>query len=156
MTTAKAVTILVATAVLVSLLIACLATCGGAQPSSAPNVAPGAAVGAEAAPKAVEEITTVDLSGKWTADLNGTTFNVDIDNTSVTIKMTKNGTSLLYWYGTFSNRASIGEVVTSNKIDINKAVMSGAASKAFMVQKGHLAFDVSAMGQTKTVEVTHA
>jgi hypothetical protein len=109
------------------------------------------------APTGVEkEISTMDVTGKWTTKVNETTFTVDVVNSAVTIKMSKNGSSMLYWYGTFPSTATIGESITSTKLDINKAVLSGADSKVFVVKQGTLSFDVSAMGQTKTVEVTHA
>ena len=108
-----------------------------------------------APPKGVEkEIVTIDLNGKWSTTIKETTFNVDVTNSVITIKMSKNGSSMLYWYGTFPSTGTIGEIITSTKLDINKAVLSGADSKMLTVKDGSLTFDVSAMGQTKNVEVT--
>lgn len=107
------------------------------------------------APKLEQRIITVDLTGKWVATLNGTTFTVIVANSNVDIMMTKNGSSLLYWHGTFSNSGTVGEPITSTKLDIDKPVLSGADSKVFSVKNDKLAFEVSAMGQTKTVEVVH-
>lgn len=110
-----------------------------------------------APPKGVEkEIVTIDLNGKWTTTIKETTFNVDVMNSVITIKMAKNGSSMLYWYGTFPSTGTIGESITSTKLDINKAVLSGADSKVFIVKDNGLTFDVSAMGQTKNVAVTRA
>lgn len=110
-----------------------------------------------APPKGVEkEIVTKDLTGKWMGHVNETAFTVVVENETVTIKMTKSGSSLLYWYGSFSNQATVGETINSMKLDINKAVLSGADSKEFTVNENSLAFDVSALGRTATVEVTRA
>lgn len=109
-----------------------------------------------AAPKVEQQIVTIDLTGKWTTKINETTFNVEVADEKITIKMSKNGSTMLYWYGTFNNRGAIGEDIISTKLNINKAVLSSASSKSFSVKANTIAFDVSAMGQTKNVEVTHA
>lgn len=106
-------------------------------------------------PKGVAKEVVVNLSGKWTANINGTDFNVDVTDTTITIKLAKGGNTMLYWYGTFSNTTSMGKTITSDKLDIDKAVLSGAASKNFVVGDNSLTFEVSAMGQTRDVEVRH-
>ena len=110
-----------------------------------------------APPKGVDkEIVMKDLTGKWMGHIKETAFIVEIKDSTVTVRMAKNGSSMLYWYGKFLNTATVGDVITSHKLDINKAVLSSADSKDFAVNQDTLTFDVSAMGQTTTVEVTHA
>lgn len=110
-----------------------------------------------APPKGVDkEIVTKDLTGKWMGHINETAFTVSVENETVTIRMAKAGSSMLYWYGSFQNHAVVGETINSTKLDINKAVLSSAGSKEFTVNDNSLSFDVSAVGQTKTIEVTRA
>jgi hypothetical protein len=151
------ITVLVVLAIFAALLVLIVWGLSGTKTSQAPSsILPQTSTAqASIAPKAVAEVTTVDLTGKWTAQVKETTFTVDIVDSVVTIKMSKDGSSMLYWYGTFPATGSIGENVTSTKLEINKAVLSGADAKTFGVKETSLTFDVSAMGQTKTVEVTH-
>ena len=116
-----------------------------------------------AEPKGVAQEAVVNLSGKWTTTINGTIFDVQVDDggfregvgTTITIKMVNNGATMLYWYGSFSSTTSMGKTITSDKLDIDKAVLSGAPSKNFVVGDGTLTFEVSAMGKTRDVEVRH-
>lgn len=92
-----------------------------------------------------------DLNGTWTASDNETTFTAEIVDNSVSITMSRADTSMLYWYGWFDSTASNGDTVVSNKLDIDKAVLSGADSKSFLVGDNVLMFDFTAMGSTKVV-----
>src|ERR1044072_3049254 len=150
----KIAIILLLCATIVGLVFAFIASCTSPSPTPTPTVEQTMPRQLENAPKAVEpQSNLVDLSGKWTTKINETVFDVSVDDASITIKMTKSGQSILYWYGTFANSATVGETVVSNKLDINKAVLSSADAKPFVVQGKTLTFDVSAMGKTRTVEV---
>lgn len=102
-----------------------------------------------------QEIVTIDLAGTWTTKINDTVFTVDVANSVVKIIMSNNGRSMLYWYGSISNTGTVGEIITSTKMEFNKAVLSSADSKTFAVGKNTLTFEVSAMGKTRSVAVVH-
>jgi len=97
-----------------------------------------------------------DVNGSWSADSDGTTFQADVANGTITIKMVKGDTSLLYWYGSFTGQSMNNQTVISDKLDINEMVMSGADSKTFVIHDGVMTFEFKAMGMTKTVDLSHA
>ena len=90
------------------------------------------------------------------ATLDGQYSNDDFSATVVTDRIeirTSNG--MLYWVGTFSSSAVPGDVVTSTKIDVPKAVLSQADSKDFTIGDGSFTFEFKIMGTTTVEEVAH-
>lgn len=101
-------------------------------------------------------VSTSNLNGTWIASDNVTTFTAEIANNSVSITMFRADTSMLYWYGWFDSTAVNGDTVVSNKLDINKAVLSTADSKNFIIGDNVVMFDFTAMGNTKVVVMIRA
>lgn len=98
-----------------------------------------------------------DLNGTWTGDVdNGTTMTGTVNGDSIQIVFEKDNCKMIYWNGTFQPAATIGDVVLSSKVDIPKAVLSTADSKRFVVGNETMSFEISALGVTKTVELSHA
>lgn len=121
--------------------------------------------GSPTIPSVSETATTVpgiilplqDLSGNWTADSgNGATMTATIQSNEIRITLNNEGAKMLYWVGTFNSTAGTGETVTSTKIEINKAVLSRANTKEFVIGNGTISFDLSAMGKTTRVVLSHA
>jgi hypothetical protein len=103
------------------------------------------------APEAGVTLPLSDLNGTWSADDNGTTFTAEISGDVVKITMAREGASMVYWYGSFDSSAAAGQNVVSNKLDFDKVVMSGSDSKLFNIRDSSIAFEVTAMGMTKSV-----
>jgi hypothetical protein len=98
-----------------------------------------------------------DLSGNWEADSgNGATMTATITNGEIRITLNNEGAKMLYWVGTFDPKAGAGDTVTSAKIDINKAVLSRAGSKEFIIGKDAISFDLSVAGKTTKVVLSRA
>jgi hypothetical protein len=98
-----------------------------------------------------------NLSGNWSADSgNGATMTATIQSNEIRITLNNEGAKMLYWVGTFNPLAGSGDTVTSTKIEINKAVLSRAGSKDFVIGKDAISFDLSAMGKTTKVVLTRA
>lgn len=102
-------------------------------------------------------VSLQDLNGIWAADSgNGDTLTGIIANNEIRIMLNNEGAKMLYWVGTFDPVADPGRVVTSTKIDINKAVLSRAGSKDFSIGKNTITFDLSVMGKTTKVVMNRA
>lgn len=139
------------------LVIVAVSLMSMAIPEGAPSVeAPGPShFSATAVP--VAEPPLHDLNGTWTGDIeNGTTMVGTVNGDSIQIVMKKADVSMIYWNGTFKPAAAIGDVVLSTKVEIPKAVLSTADSKRFVVGNETMMFEITAMGVTKTVELSHA
>lgn len=97
-----------------------------------------------------------DLSGTWVAENNGATFTAEIVDNTISVTMSRADTSMLYWYGWFDPNALSGDTVVSNKLDIDKPVLSQVDIKQFSIGDGVMTFDFTAMGNTTTVELSRA
>lgn len=108
-------------------------------------------------PNAQVDIPMQSLNGTWTADSgDGAIMTATVQNDTIEILMENEGVSMIYWMGTFVDSADDGEVVTSDKIEVDKAVMSQAISKEFIVGDGVMSFELKAMGMTRMVVLNHA
>jgi hypothetical protein len=120
-------------------------------PSSA-KTAPG---GSTAYPSQDCCVPSTDLRGTWTYKIsNGSTFTADISDKTIKIYMnSKNGTSMLYWQGTFEFYKPVGSVINST-VDDDAEMLSKSTSKNFTVGQTTLSFDFTAMGQTVKVDLS--
>jgi hypothetical protein len=102
--------------------------------------------------------SVLNLEGSWTHTTDkGGVFETTIDNKTIKIVMkAPNGTSMVYWYGSFGPYQYNGAEVTSNVIEEDTAVLSQSNSKRFVVGPDTLSFSFTAMGVTKTVELRRA
>lgn len=100
------------------------------------------------APNAGLDLPLHTLDGEYSND----DFTAIVDNNSIEIR-TSNG--MLYWVGTFSSSAVDGDVVTSTKIEVPKAVLSQADSKDFTIGDRSFTFEFKIMGTTTVEEVVH-
>lgn len=108
-------------------------------------------------PNAQVDIPVQSLNGTWTADSgDGAIMTATVQNNTIEILMENEGVSMIYWMGTFVDSADDGEVVKSDKIEVDKAVMSQAISKDFIVGDGVMSFELKAMGMTRMVVLNHA
>lgn len=148
--------LLVAAAILtiVGVVFIAIAIMAAVVPEGSPTVqAPGPQQ--EAVP--VVEPPLHDLNGTWTGDIgNGSTMVGTVNGDSIQILLKKEDVSMIYWNGTFQPSGAIGDVVLSTKVEIPKAVLSTADSKRFVVGNETMSFEITAMGVTKTVELSHA
>lgn len=102
-------------------------------------------------------VPSADLKGVWGyTNSNGSSFTADITDKAIKIRMNaNNGTSLLYWYGTFESYKPSGSVVTSELIyDDAVNILSKSASKDFVVGDTTLSFDFTIQGNTKKVNLS--
>lgn len=114
---------------------------GASTPSSTPTVVP----------------PYHDLNGKWRADTgNGTIMIATVQDRTIEIVMENEGASMTYWVGTFTPSGTIGDVILSTKIEVSKPVMSHVDSKEFVVGDDTMLFDMTVMGNTKTLELQRA
>lgn len=108
------------------------------------------------APAPRVELPVMDLQGVWVADENGRQFTATVANGNISIELGNADMSMLYWNGTFDTSNTAGAIIISDKIDINKAVLSGADSKEFVFENDKLSFEFEAMGMKKTVVMGRA
>lgn len=106
------------------------------------------------APSAGVELPISNLTGTWTVEKNGTTFSAEVTNDKITITMSTDNMNMVYWYGSFDAGVSEGQTVVSEKLDRSRMVMSGAASKIFVIGDNTMSFEATAMGVSKTVVLT--
>lgn len=102
-------------------------------------------------------VPSTDLKGVWSfKNSNGSTFTADVTDKAIKIHMnTNNGTSMVYWYGTFESYKPAGSVITSDVIYDDAVIMlSNSTSKNFVVGNTTLSFDFTAMGATKKVDLS--
>jgi hypothetical protein len=95
----------------------------------------------------------VNLDGAWTfkTDKGGVFETTVADKTIKIVMKAPTGTSMVYWYGTFESHGSRGAEITSNVIEADKAVLSSAKTKRFVIGDDKLTFSYTAMGVTKPV-----
>lgn len=102
------------------------------------------------------ELPLVQLNGTWSSSDNGTQFVATVGNNVVSIEMVKGDTSMLYWNGTFGTEGAAGDILVSNKSDVERPMLSSADSKDFTVGDDTLSFQFEAMGMMKTVVMMRA
>jgi len=107
-------------------------------------------------PQAPLEKPPVKLEGTWAAENNGVRFEAAVSNEVIKIQIANNGTTMLYWVGTFTSPDAVGGAITSNRIEVDKAVLSTATSKVFTVQDNTLSFEFKMMGKTDNVELVRS
>jgi hypothetical protein len=145
--------------VLVSALVAVAAVVFSSHqaedPPSNKQLVQAAAEVAPSLPNTGLVLPVVDLNGSWkmTTD-NGGTFVATVTSETIKILMVSpKDVSMVYWYGTFKSNGSAGDEITSEIIQVDKAVLSMAKNKRFIVGDDTLTFSFTAMGVTKSVEL---
>lgn len=100
-------------------------------------------------------LPVLDLNGSWTMTTDqGGTFVATVTSETIKIVMVSpKDVSMVYWYGTFKSNGSAGDEITSDIIQVDRAVLSAAKSKRFVVGDDTLTFSFTAMGVTKSVEL---
>jgi hypothetical protein len=96
----------------------------------------------------------VQLNGEWAGTLNSATFVATVEDHVITIHVTNGGQTMIYWCGSFGTQEAVGSVITSNKVEIPKAVLSTADSKNFTVMANALVFEFTMMGKTQNVQLS--
>ena len=105
---------------------------------------------------AVEAPATQNLTGDWTADSNGVKLIATVANNTIKIVLKSDAdTSINFWDGTFESQAAAGTVIASVKTHTDEIVVSSDQSKTFTIGDGVMTFDMTFMGVTKTIHVTH-
>lgn len=129
-------------------------------------VVPLAACGDSVAPKPETAKTAeapADLKGNWKSDnsSDSANFTAEITGNTITVHLVnaEQKTKALYWAGTYQAPTAPGDYTWGSKNDTAQTSTSIVGSpdptKKFAYNKanGTLAFDFSAMGVTKTVEM---
>lgn len=106
--------------------------------------------------------TTSDLSGTWTSDKSGDSYQEAIitDNYIEINWMSKDSKSL-YWAGSYAApESAVSEYSWTSENDKDKTgsalLASGDDTKEFTYKDGVISYDVSAMGTTTTMKLTKA
>lgn len=109
------------------------------------------------APVTPEAPPQMNLDGGWTFKTDkGGIFDATVKDRTIKIVMkAPNGTSMLYWNGTFETYASAGAVIVSKTID-DKAALSQSSTKNFTVGEKTLSFSFTMQGVTKVVDLRRA
>lgn len=97
----------------------------------------------------------LDVTGSWSTEI-GDKFpmNAKISGDTIEIEMGVDGSTMSYWYGTFSNSAANGAGIESiSKEHPTKTFLSSAKSKPFVYRDDKISFEYSGMGITKTIEL---
>lgn len=99
----------------------------------------------------------LNLEGTWVHKTDrGGVFEATVTQQSIKIVMkAPNGTTMVYWNGTFDAQQSVDAVVDSNDIG-DQAVLSQSQTKNFKIGEKTISFDYTAMGVTKTVSLRRA
>lgn len=98
----------------------------------------------------------VQLEGQWFNKTNDLAFIATISGQDIKIDMMNvDGTSSIYWHGTFKTADSVGSKIVSDKTEADdEIVLSQDATKEFTVQEDSLTFKFSALGFSKNVALT--
>ena len=105
-------------------------------------------------------VTAADLNGTWAStSTDGPTFEATISDNLIEMNLVNGDTKALYWKGTFPVPETVteGTVITSAAdTEALSSSMLGSQdpSKNFTHTGGKLKFDFSALGVTKTVELS--
>lgn len=111
---------------------------------------------APAAPHTQIQTTSQDLNGQWNAESNGVKLVATVTNDTISVKMVNGDTTINWWDGSFVSTAVDGDAVASiKKQDADIMVMSSSDNQTFLVGDGTLTFDMTFLGVTKTVKMTH-
>lgn len=107
-------------------------------------------------PLAGLDLPLVQLEGQWYYKKDGTAFVATIQGRDIKIDwITDEGTSMLYWHGTFETAESPGHVIASTKTEAHdEIVMSQSQSKDFTINNNSIVFDFAAMGFKTKVTLT--
>lgn len=97
-----------------------------------------------------------NLDGAWVAENNGARFEATVSTQDIVINFVNNGSSMIYWNGSFNSQSASGVTVVSNKIDIDELVLSNADAKDFLIENDTISFEFKAMGMSKIVVMTRA
>ena len=106
------------------------------------------------------KVTPADLNGSWAStDSNGTSFEATVSSDQIEINLASSGSKALYWKGTFPRGADLAADFTVTSVADVEALAgsmlgSQEPTKAFPYSGGKPKFDFSAMGVTKTVELS--
>lgn len=106
------------------------------------------------------KVTPADLKGSWTsAESNGSSFESTVSDNQIEINLVSSDSKALYWTGTFPLGADLAADFTVTSVADAEALASSILgsqdpTKAFTYSGGKLKFDFSAMGVTKTVELS--
>lgn len=106
----------------------------------------------------LEESAKVNLTGTWVADLdNGLGFAADVTATDISVSLTMEDSSALYWLGTFSGTDVINGQKITSEADVEALAGSifGSqdAEKTFTYTDGKLTFPFSIMGVSQVVKL---
>jgi hypothetical protein len=98
-----------------------------------------------------------NLNGSWkSASKNGVAMTAIVQDKSITIMMKNEGSTMIYWAGTFDPEAGDGDTVRSDKIEMGQAVLSLATSKNFVIGVNTISFELSVMGNTTMIGMNRA
>lgn len=103
-------------------------------------------------------LAATDLSGTWVAELdNGVGFQADVTATDISVSLTMDESSALYWKGTFAGEdVTEGQKITSDAdVEALSKSLFGSQdeTKVFTYKDGQLTFPFSIMGVSQTVKL---
>lgn len=98
--------------------------------------------------------TVPNLDGDWSETTNGIVLIATIKSDTILIQLKNEGTTITYWKGTFISNAKPGQQVASIK-DATTAIFNSSDTKIFTIDGNTISFEMSAMGVTKTVVLSH-
>lgn len=94
----------------------------------------------------------VSLNGNWTAE----NFTAEVQDHGITINLTLDDTTGVYWAGTFDTTDEAVQTVTSEgdqNVLNNSLFGSQDATKVFKIDGQEISFEFTIMGTTKTVRL---
>lgn len=94
------------------------------------------------------------LNGDWSETTNGIVLIATVKNNTIIVQLKSDDTMVTYWKGTFISDAKSGQQVASVK-DTTTAIFNASDSKIFTIGDGTISFEMSAMGVTKTMVLSH-
>ena len=94
-----------------------------------------------------------NLNGNWSFQQDAMSMKAVVADSKITIELDSDGTSGLYWKGTFMPVAGSTGIVSAGDTAAMKLSLfgSGDKSKTFTYEDGKLNFPFSIMGTTKTI-----
>lgn len=102
------------------------------------------------------DLPVVDLQGDWIASENGRDFSANVSNGNISIELGNADVTMLYWNGTFDTANTSGSIIVSQKVEMDRPVMSRAVSKEFTFENDKLSFTFEIMGTKRTVVMDRA
>ncbi|MGN8025959.1 hypothetical protein [Microbacterium sp. 22242] len=135
-------------------LVGVLALSGCSAPSSGPAPA------AQKPSSSPEQPKPADLVGEWVEEKAGDSTQsatITADSISVNWVNAKDGTTAVYWVGTYQAPTTAGDFVwtsTRDEAATDSALLASTdPTKEFTYSGGKLSYKVTAMGVTKTMEL---